>query len=148
MVNFPRLHIAISRTSFQRTYWMRPAVTFAALIVLVPTLAFGQAGGTPFDTGFTAIQTLFTGTIAKVASLVAIVIGGYTFAHGESCAKKLTTRHLPLATDHCLRQLRACSIRVASFRTMKLRMNRLSYPQDRIQSSRLPSLQGWELLQR
>jgi type IV secretory pathway VirB2 component (pilin) len=41
-----------------------------------------------FDTGFTSIQTLFTGTIAKVASLVAIVIGGYGFAHGEPGAKK------------------------------------------------------------
>ena len=44
--------------------------------------------GSPFDTGFTAIQSLFTGTIAKVASLVAIVIGGYGFAHGEPGAKK------------------------------------------------------------
>jgi hypothetical protein len=34
------------------------------------------------------IQSLFTGTIAKVASLVAIVIGGYGFAHGEPGAKK------------------------------------------------------------
>ena len=37
---------------------------------------------------FTALQTLFTGTIAKVASLIAIVIGGYGFAHGEPGAKK------------------------------------------------------------
>ena len=28
------------------------------------------------------------GTIAKAASLIAIVIGGYTFAHGEPGAKK------------------------------------------------------------
>ena len=41
----------------------------------------------PFDTGFTALQTLF-GTVAKVASLIAIVIGGYGFAHGEPGAKK------------------------------------------------------------
>ena len=47
-----------------------------------------SAGRSPFDTGFTAIQSLFTGTIAKVASLVAIVIGGYGFAHGEPGAKK------------------------------------------------------------
>ena len=32
--------------------------------------------------------TLFTGTVAKVASLIAIVIGGYGFAHGEPGAKK------------------------------------------------------------
>jgi type IV secretion system protein VirB2 len=67
---------------------MRPTLTLVSLIVVVPAIAFGQAGGTPFDTGFTAIQTLFTGTIAKVASLVAIVIGGYAFAHGEPGAKK------------------------------------------------------------
>jgi len=33
-------------------------------------------------------QTLFNGTVAKVASLIAIVIGGYGFAHGEPGAKK------------------------------------------------------------
>jgi hypothetical protein len=29
-----------------------------------------------------------TGTIAKVSSLIAIVLGGYAFAHGEPGAKK------------------------------------------------------------
>jgi|SRR5229473_6151090 len=57
------------------------------LLVVMPVAALAQ-GGSPFDTGFTAIQSLFTGTIAKVASLVAIVIGGYGFAHGEPGAKK------------------------------------------------------------
>ena len=56
------------------------------LLLLVPVAAHAQ--GSPFDTGFTALQTLFTGTIAKVASLIAIVIGGYGFAHGEPGAKK------------------------------------------------------------
>ena len=57
-------------------------------ILLLPLAAQAQASGSPFDTGFTALQTLFTGTIAKVASLIAIVIGGYGFAHGEPGAKK------------------------------------------------------------
>lgn len=61
-------------------------------ILLLPLAAQAQASGSPFDTGFTALQTLFTGTIAKVASLIAIVIGGYGFAHGEPGAKKLVTR--------------------------------------------------------
>jgi type IV secretory pathway VirB2 component (pilin) len=52
-----------------------------------PALAHAQSGS-PFDTGFTAMQTLFTGTVAKVASLIAIVVGGYQFAHGEPGAKK------------------------------------------------------------
>ena len=54
--------------------------------VLVAPVAYAQ--GSPFDNGFTALQTLFTGTIAKVASLIAIVIGGYQFAHGEPGGKK------------------------------------------------------------
>ena len=56
------------------------------LLVFMPMRVLAQ--GSPFDTGFNAIQGLFTGTIAKVASLVAIVIGGYGFAHGEPGAKK------------------------------------------------------------
>ena len=60
----------------------------AALLALLLTPVAALAQGSPFDTGFNAIQSLFTGTIAKVASLVAIVIGGYGFAHGEPGAKK------------------------------------------------------------
>jgi len=55
--------------------------------VLISSLA-AHAQGSPFDTGFNSLQTLFTGTVAKVASLIAIVIGGYGFAHGEPGAKK------------------------------------------------------------
>lgn len=61
---------------------------FTLVILLLPLAAHAQSSGSPFDTGFTALQTLFTGTIAKVASLIAIVIGGYGFAHGEPGAKK------------------------------------------------------------
>lgn len=63
-----------------------PKPLLLTLLLLLPATVHAQ--GSPFDTGFTAIQTLFTGTIAKVASLVAIVIGGYGFAHGEPGAKK------------------------------------------------------------
>src|SRR5499425_3323276 len=59
---------------------------FLAVLLFLPLVAHAQ--GSPFDTGFNALQTLFTGTIAKVASLIAIVIGGYGFAHGEPGAKK------------------------------------------------------------
>jgi type IV secretory pathway VirB2 component (pilin) len=44
----------------------------AVVILTLPLAAHAQSGGTPFDTGFTALQNLFTGTIAKVASLIAI----------------------------------------------------------------------------
>jgi len=69
-----------------RSKWAHPTVVILALLLLMPVAALAQ--GSPFDTGFNAIQSLFTGTIAKVASLVAIVIGGYGFAHGEPGAKK------------------------------------------------------------
>jgi type IV secretory pathway VirB2 component (pilin) len=62
-----------------RSKWARPTAAIPVLLFLMPVAALAQ-GGSPFDTGFTAIQSLFTGTIAKVASLVAIVIGGYGFA--------------------------------------------------------------------
>jgi type IV secretory pathway VirB2 component (pilin) len=58
----------------------------ALLLLFLPFAV--RAQGSPFDNGFTALQTLFTGTVAKVASLIAIVIGGYQFAHGEPAAKK------------------------------------------------------------
>ena len=64
----------------------KPVLMALSVLILTPLAAHAQ--GSPFDTGFNAIQGLFTGTIAKVASLVAIVIGGYGFAHGEPGAKK------------------------------------------------------------
>ena len=46
-------------------------------------------GPTPWTTGVTALQTLFTGTIAKGLSLVAIVVGGLMFAFGEGGSMKM-----------------------------------------------------------
>jgi type IV secretion system protein VirB2 len=85
MSGFTQIH-----TSFRKSIvWIRltePKLLLVTILVLIPMAAHAQ--GSPFDTGFNAIQSLFTGTIAKVASLVAIVIGGYGFAHGEPGAKK------------------------------------------------------------
>jgi type IV secretion system protein VirB2 len=81
-----RVHTFSQIERFLRSKCARPTAVVLALFLLMPIAALAQ--GSPFDTGFTAIQSLFTGTIAKVASLVAIVIGGYGFAHGEPGAKK------------------------------------------------------------
>jgi type IV secretory pathway VirB2 component (pilin) len=59
---------------------VRKSFTLFFLLILFPTLALAQSGS-PFDTGF-------TGTVARVASLIAIVIGGYQFAHGEPGTKR------------------------------------------------------------
>jgi type IV secretion system protein VirB2 len=81
-----KVHLIRSNQPFLLSRWARPTATVLALLFVIPVAAMAQ--GSPFDTGFNAIQSLFTGTIAKVASLVAIVIGGYGFAHGEPGAKK------------------------------------------------------------
>ena len=81
-----QVHLIRQVQPLLRSKWARlTAITFILFLVM-PVAALAQ--NSPFDTGFTAIQSLFTGTIAKVASLVAIVIGGYGFAHGEPGAKK------------------------------------------------------------
>jgi type IV secretory pathway VirB2 component (pilin) len=85
LTNSRRLQAAF-RGSLRR---IRPGLSLFTLLILFPALALAQS---PFDTGFTAMQTLFTGTVAKVASLIAIVIGGYQFAHGEPGAKKVAAR--------------------------------------------------------
>jgi type IV secretory pathway VirB2 component (pilin) len=81
--------LKVHRSARVKRSALRPRISglLAFTILLVPLAAYAQSGS-PFDTGFTSIQTLFTGTVAKVASLVAIVIGGYGFAHGEPGAKK------------------------------------------------------------
>ena len=79
----PRCRLA----SWQWVHRIRQSVTLFFLLVLFPAMALAQSGS-PFDTGFTNLQTLFTGTVAKVMSLIAIVIGGYQFAHGEPGSKR------------------------------------------------------------
>jgi len=81
-----QVHLVRPLQSLLRSKWARPIAAVFTLFLVLPVAALAQ--GSPFDTGFNAIQALFTGTIAKVASLVAIVIGGYGFAHGEPGAKK------------------------------------------------------------
>jgi type IV secretion system protein VirB2 len=88
-VHMPRwfqVHLIRRIETILRSKWARPTAALLTLLLVMPLAAMAQ--GSPFDTGFNAIQSLFTGTIAKVASLVAIVIGGYGFAHGEPGAKK------------------------------------------------------------
>lgn len=64
-----------------------PAVRVAYVLVIFFLLPL-TAHASPFDTGITNVQTLFTGTIAKAVSLIAVVLGGLGFAFGEPGAKK------------------------------------------------------------
>ena len=84
-MRFPLTPAARRRVRWRVPRRFSPSLSLIILLIVFPALAFGQS---PFDTGFTALQTVFTGTVAKVASLIAIVVGGYQFAHGEPGAKK------------------------------------------------------------
>jgi type IV secretion system protein VirB2 len=86
---FPLTHVIWRRVVYrERLRSIQSTASLIALLFALPAVAQAQIGGSPFESGFTALQTLFTGTIAKVASLIAIVVGGYMFAHGEPGAKK------------------------------------------------------------
>ena len=63
-----RVHVVRPIQPLLRWKWARPPAAVLTLLLVLPVTALAQ--GSPFDTGFTAIQSLFTGTIAKVASLV------------------------------------------------------------------------------
>ena len=52
-------HLIRPLQSLLRSKRARPTVLLALLAVM-PVAALAQTGGSPFDTGFTAIQTLFT----------------------------------------------------------------------------------------
>jgi type IV secretory pathway VirB2 component (pilin) len=85
---FRQIRITLPQKSIRDLTWLsRNAGLIAFTLLLLPIAARAQSGS-PFDTGFTALQTLFTGTVEKVAGLIAIVVGGYGFAHGEPGAKK------------------------------------------------------------
>ncbi len=71
-----------------RSALRKPAVTYGLLLAALTIALPIQAHASPFDTGFNNLQTLFTGTIAKVASIIAVVLGGIGFATGEPGAKK------------------------------------------------------------
>ena len=77
------------------THWQsfRPFVCKTTIgggvALLLAGNAFGQArGNSPWENAVNVLQTAFTGPIAKGLALVAIVVGGLTFAFGEGGGKK------------------------------------------------------------
>ncbi len=90
--------------NLRATRWqsLEPFVRNTAIAVsgalLLAGNAFAQAGGgSPWENAVNVLQTAFTGPIAKGAftgpiakglALVAIVVGGLTFAFGEGGGKK------------------------------------------------------------
>lgn len=60
----------------------------AGLLLVAATPALAQQGGSPWENAVNVLKNSFTGPIATGLSLVAIVIGGLTYAYGEGHSKK------------------------------------------------------------
>jgi type IV secretory pathway VirB2 component (pilin) len=72
------------RGRWRRALFVAVAV---AVVCLVPAVSYAQAS--PWEAAVNALMTSFTGPIARGLSLVAIVVGGVTFAFGEGGSKRL-----------------------------------------------------------
>jgi len=71
-----------------RTLLEKAGFVLATTLVLAATASAQAQGNSPWENAVNVLQTAFTGTIAKGLSLVAIVIGGLTFAFGEGGGKR------------------------------------------------------------
>ena len=71
---------------FKRWFLQSLLALSVTLILAGPVSA--QTGTSPWENAVNVLQQSFTGTIAKGLSLVAIVIGGLTFAFGEGGSKR------------------------------------------------------------
>lgn len=70
-----------------RPLLLRTAFALGMTLLLAGT-AVAQGGTSPWENAVNVLQQAFTGTIAKGLSLVAIVVGGITFAFGEGGGKR------------------------------------------------------------
>jgi len=60
-----------------------------AVSLALATPLYAQAGGaSPWENAVNVLQQAFTGPIAKGLALIAIVVGGLTFAFGEGGSKR------------------------------------------------------------
>ncbi|MGA7624444.1 MAG: TrbC/VirB2 family protein [Candidatus Acidiferrales bacterium] len=71
---------------------LKPAFRRSPLLVGTTLRSAGSAaalqGASPWENAVNVLQAAFTGPIAKGLALVAIVVGGLTFAFGEGAGKR------------------------------------------------------------
>jgi type IV secretion system protein TrbC len=66
----------------------RTGLTLTFALALAGTARAQAAGNSPWENAVNVLQQSFTGPIAKGLALIALVIGGLTFAFGEGGAKR------------------------------------------------------------
>ena len=68
--------------------FIRPAI-MAVVFLAIALPAMAQAGGaSPWDNALQSMSGFFTGTFARVSSLIAVVFGGWQLMHGEPGSKR------------------------------------------------------------
>src|SRR5262249_8188089 len=78
---------AMPRQGFKR--YSRTASFGLTAALFLARNPFAQAtGNSPWENAVNVLQTAFTGPIAKGLALIAIVVGGLTFAFGEGGGKR------------------------------------------------------------
>lgn len=78
----------LSRLHRLRTALAKPIVAIPTALTLLVVEASAQASASPWENAVNALQTSFTGPIARGLSLVAVVVGGLMFAYGEGQSKR------------------------------------------------------------
>jgi type IV secretion system protein TrbC len=78
----------ISRLRSLRNALAKPVVAIPATLTLLVLEANAQSSASPWENAVNALQTSFTGPIARGLSLVAVVVGGLMFAYGEGQSKR------------------------------------------------------------
>jgi len=66
----------------------RSGLALVCSLALAGTVSAQAAGNSPWENAVNVLQQSFTGPIAKGLALIALVIGGLTFAFGEGGAKR------------------------------------------------------------
>ena len=79
----------MKKTPVSRRKKMLPNSWLPILMLLQVTPLHAQSSGSPWENAVNALQTSFTGPIARGLSLVAIVVGGLAFAFGEGDSKRM-----------------------------------------------------------
>lgn len=77
-----------ARPQLLRPFVRSATVALAAVFLLAGSARAQLAGSSPWENAVNVLQQAFTGPIAKGLALIAIVIGGLTFAFGEGGSKR------------------------------------------------------------
>jgi type IV secretion system protein TrbC len=78
----------LSQWNRLRRALIQSSLVLGATMVFAGSAFAQQAGNSPWENAVNVLQQAFTGPIAKGLALIAIVVGGLTFAFGEGGSKR------------------------------------------------------------